>query len=142
MTAAVSSRTRTRAIGWGVAIGVAQAGLAFAFWWLEPAVVHAAMIALIVAVYVGFAVSDGRPNVIATEILVVTAFFIAAAVSIEVTPWSLVAIYLAHGAKDLWQHRYQFVRGTRWWPPFCCAVDVSVASTIAVQIVLGARFQS
>lgn len=33
----------------------------------------------------------------------------------------LVTIYLAHAANDLWQHRTQFVSGTRWWPPFCFA---------------------
>jgi hypothetical protein len=138
---AASVATR-RALGWGVAIGVAQAAIALAFWWLDLATVHALMIALIAAVYVGFAVSDGRTNVIATEIVVVVAFFIAAAIAVAVTPWLLVAIYLGHGAKDLWQHRKQFVRGTRWWPPFCFAVDVTVASILAIQILLGAQFQS
>ena len=63
------------------------------------------MIALIAAVYIGFAVSDGRSRVIAVEVAVVVAFFVAAAAAVSVTPWVLVAIYLAHGAKDLWQHR-------------------------------------
>jgi hypothetical protein len=136
-----SAATR-RALGWGIAIGVAQAAIALAFWWLDLATVHAMMIALIAAVYVGFAVSDGRTNVIATEIGVVVAFFVAAAIAVTVTPWLLVAIYLGHGAKDLWQHRTQFVRGTRWWPPFCFAVDITVASILAIQILLGAQFQS
>ena len=134
--------TTGRAVGWGVVVGIAQVGVAFGFWWLDPATVLAAMVALIVAVYIGFAVSDGRPQVIVVESIVVAAFFIAAAVAIEVTPWFLVALYLAHGAKDLWQHRYQFVNGTRWWPPFCCAVDITVASIIAAQIVLGVEFHA
>jgi hypothetical protein len=137
--AGASAGTR-RALGWGVAIGAAQAAFALAFWWLDLATVHAMMIALIVAVYVGFAVSDGRTNVIATEIGVVVAFFVAAAIAVNVTPWLLVAVYLGHGAKDLWQHRTQFVRGTRWWPPFCFAVDITVASIVATQILLGAKF--
>jgi hypothetical protein len=33
------------------------------------------------------------------------------------------------------------VRGTRWWPPFCFAVDVTVASIVAIQILLGAQFR-
>ncbi len=98
------------------------------------------MIALIAAVYVGFAVSDGRTNVIAAESTVVLAFVIAAAVAVTVTPWLLVAIYLGHGAKDLWQHRTRFVRGTRWWPPFCFAVDITVALIVAAQILLNAQF--
>lgn len=136
------SSTTSRAIGWGVAVGTAQAGVALSFWWLEPATVHSLMIVLIAAVYVGFAVSDGRKHVIAVESAVVVGFFIAAAAAVTVTPWSLVAIYLAHGGKDLWQHRSQFVRGTRWWPPFCFAVDVTVAGIVASQILFGVQFQS
>jgi len=136
------SSTTHRAVGWGVAIGIAQGLIAVAFWWLELATVHALMITMIAAVYVGFAVSDGRTRVIAVECAVVVGFFTAAAVAVTMTPWVLVAIYLAHGGKDLWQHRHHFVRGTRWWPPFCCAVDVAVAGIIATQILLGVQFQS
>jgi len=51
-------------------------------------------------------------------------------------------MYLVHGAKDLWQHRTHFVRGTRWWPPFCFAVDMAVAGIVAAQLLLGANFHS
>lgn len=134
------SRTTPRAIWWGAGVGAAQAGLAFSFWWLDPATVHSLMIALIAAVYVGLAVSDGRAHVIAVESAVVVGFFIAAATAVTLTPWLLVAIYLAHGAKDLWQHRHQFVRGARWWPPFCFAVDVAVAGIVTTQILCGVQF--
>ena len=52
--------TTTRALSWGVAIGAAQAAVAMAFWWLDPSTVHALMITMIAAVYIGFAVADGR----------------------------------------------------------------------------------
>ena len=52
----------------------------------------------------------------------------------------LDAGYAGHGAKDLWQHRTQFVAGTRWWPPFCAAVDGVVAASIAVLILTGVQF--
>jgi hypothetical protein len=129
--------TTTRALRWGIAAGAGQAAVALAFWWLELSTVHALMIVLIAAVYIGFAVSDGRTNVIVVESTTVTAFFVVAAVAITVTPWILVVLYLAHGAKDLWQHRHHFVRETRWWPTFCFAVDVTVASIVATQIILG-----
>jgi hypothetical protein len=132
----------TRALSWGVAFGLAQGAVAMAFWWLEPSTVHALMVALIAAVYIGFAVSDGRTNVIVVESTVVAVFFVVAAVAVAATPWLVVALYLAHGAKDLWQHRHQFVSGTRWWPPFCFAVDVTVAAIVAAQILLGLNFQS
>lgn len=132
----------TRAVSWGVAVGVAQAAVALAFWWLEPATVHALMVTLIAAVYIGFAVADGRTRVIVSESAVVVAFFIASTVAVTATPWLVVALYLAHGAKDLWQHRTQFVRGTRWWPPFCFAVDMTVAGIVAIQLLVGVNFHS
>ena len=134
--------TTTRALSWGVAIGTAQAALAMAFWWLDPSTVHALMITMIAGVYIGFAVADGRPKVIAVESAVVVGFVVTSAVAVTVTPWLVVSLYLAHGAKDLWQHRTQFVRGTRWWPPFCFAVDMAVAGIVAAQLLVGVNFHS
>ena len=45
--------------------GVANVVLPFGFWWLGLSTVHALAISLIAAVYIGFAVADGRPKVIA-----------------------------------------------------------------------------
>ena len=140
--AAADQSTTSRAIGWGVAIGAAQGVIALTFWWLPLSTVHALMIALIAAVYIGFAVSDGRTRVVAVEVAVVAAFFFAAAAAVTLTPWVLVGIYVAHGAQDLWHHRSQFVHGTRWWPPFCCAVDIAVAAVIAAQILSGVQFHA
>jgi hypothetical protein len=140
MTAVAHRSTTNRAFSWGVAVGVAQAAVAMGFWWLETSTVHALMVTLIAAIYIGFAVSDGRANVIAVECAVVLAFTVTAAVAVTGTPWLLVALYLAHGAKDLWQHRTGFVRGTRWWPPFCFAVDMAVAAIVAAQILAGVEF--
>ena len=129
-----------RALGWGVVIGAGQAALAMAFWWLEPSTVHALMVTMIAGIYIGFAVADGRPRVIAAESAVVVGFVVASAAAVTLTPWLVVGLYAAHGAKDLWQHRTQFVLGTRWWPPFCLAVDFTVAGIVAVQLVAGANF--
>ena len=89
-TTVAHTSTNTRALGWGVAVGTAQAVTTLAFWWVELSTVHALMIALIAAVYVGFAVSDGRTHVIAVECAVVVAFFVTAAAAVSVTPWILV----------------------------------------------------
>ena len=132
--------TTTRALSWGVLVGVLNAAAPVAFWWLDLATVHAMAIALIAAVYIGFAVGDGRPRVIVVESLVAAGFFVLAAAAITTTPWLLVTAYLAHGLKDLWQHRHQFVRGTRWWPPFCAAVDWTAAAIIVGQILAGSQF--
>jgi hypothetical protein len=129
-----------RAIGWGAAVGAAQAAIAMAFWWLDPSTIHALMVTMIAGVYIGFAVADGRPKVIAVESTVVVGFIVTSAAAVTATPWLVVALYLAHGAKDLWQHRTHFVRGTRWWPPFCFAVDVTVAVIVAAQLLAGVDF--
>jgi len=64
------------AVGWGLVVGVANAAAPLAFWWLEASSVHALAIALIAAVYIGFAVADGRRHVIAAECAVAALFVI------------------------------------------------------------------
>jgi hypothetical protein len=52
----------------------------------------------------------------------------------------LVVAYAAHGLEDLWQHRTHFLANTRWWPPYCCAVDMLVALVLVVMIAAGVDF--
>jgi hypothetical protein len=47
---------------WGVIFGGLQAASPLGFWWLDPAIVYALSLTLIAAVYIGFAVADGRPS--------------------------------------------------------------------------------
>jgi len=124
-------------VRWGLALGAVQAASPALFWWLEPATLHALYISLIAAVYIGFAVADGRPKVIAVEAAVASGFFLIAAISVTATAWLLVLAYAGHGVKDYWQHRRQFVVNTRWWPPFCAAVDWLVALVLVVEILAG-----
>jgi hypothetical protein len=127
-------------IGWGVAFGVLNASAPFAFWWLTPATVLALTIALIAAVYIGFAVADGRPRIIATEVSVASIFVILAAIAVTGSPWILVGAFFGHGAKDFWQERHQFVANTRWWPPFCATVDWVAAAMLSVLILSSVNF--
>ncbi len=121
----------------GVVVGVLQGASPLAFWWLDPATVYALGLALIAAIYIGFAVADGRPKVIVVESIVASAFVVIAAVAITVSVWLIVVGLVGHGLKDLWQHRRQFVANTRWWPPFCLVVDWVAAAMIAVAIIAG-----
>jgi len=125
---------------WGVIVGLLQAASPLAFWWLDTPAVYALGLAVIAAIYIGFAVADGRAFVIAAESAVATAFVVVAAAAITGSPWLLVVGLAGHGVKDLWQHRRQFVANTRWWPPFCLVVDFVVAAIIAVEIVAGVQF--
>jgi hypothetical protein len=140
VSAPASSASNRAAIVWGVVVGAIQAATPLVFWWLGSAVGYALGLGLIASIYVGFAVSDGRAKVIAVETGVAFAFVVVAAAAITGTPWLLVIGFAGHGAKDLWQHRTQFVNGTRWWPPFCASVDFVVAAVIAVEIAAGLDF--
>jgi hypothetical protein len=129
-------------VRWGLALGAVQAASPLLFRWLEPATLHAMYISLIATVYIGFAVADGRPKVIAVEVAVAAGFVLIAAVAVTATAWLLVLGYAGHGLKDYWQHRRQYVVNTRWWPPFCAAVDWLVALVLVAEIVAGVNLHA
>jgi hypothetical protein len=124
----------------GVLVGVLNAAAPLAFWWLPAATVYSLGLSLIAAVYIGFAVADGRGRVITVESTVATVFVVVAAIAAAASPWFVVAGLAGHGAKDLWQHRTGYVANTRWWPPFCATVDWVAAIILAVAISAGANF--
>jgi hypothetical protein len=138
--ASASPRANNTAMLWGVLFGLLQAATPLVFWWLDSATVYAVGLVLIASVYIGFAVADGRPKVIAAESSMTFAFVIVAAAAITGSPWLLVAGLAGHALKDLWQHRSHFVANTRWWPPFCMIVDWVVAAIIVAEIAAGMHF--
>jgi hypothetical protein len=132
--------TLRRPMAWGLAWGCLQAASPLAFFWLDDTTVYALGLTLIAAVYIGFAVADGRPRVIAVETGVAAAFVVVAAVAVTGSAWLLVAGLAGHGLKDLWQYRTGFVADTRWWPPFCATVDFVAATIIAIALGAGFHF--
>ncbi len=127
---------------WGFAFGAIQAASPLGLRWLQPATLQAMLLCFIAAVYVGFAVADGRPRIIATECAVAAVFVLLAAVSVTGTAWLLVVGYAGHGLKDFWQERRHYVANTRWWPPFCACVDAVVALVLVAEIAAGVNFHS
>jgi hypothetical protein len=125
---------------WGVVFGGMQAASPLGFWWLDPATVYALSLALIAAVYIGFAVADGRPAVVAVESGVAGVFVVLAAIGVTGPAWLLVVGLTAHGLKDLWQEHRHYVANTRWWPPFCLVVDWVAAAILVVLIATGVDF--
>ncbi len=134
--------SRRAGIVWGIVVGAVQAATPLVFWWLDAATGDAVGLAAIAFVYIGFAVADGRVKVIVVESIVAMAFVLLATSGITGSPWLLVLGFAAHGVKDAWQERRRFVSGTRWWPPFCAAVDWVVALAIAVEIVAGVHLHA
>ena len=135
-----SQRPRRGPILWGLVFGAFQVASPVGLRWLDPATVYSLELSLIAAVYIGFAVADGRPRVIAVESTVAAVFVLFAATAVTATAWILVAGYAGHGLKDYWQQRHQYVANTRWWPPFCAAVDWLVAAVLVVEIAAGVNF--
>lgn len=136
-----STASNRAAMLWGIAVGIMQAATPLAFWWLDGATVYALGLIAIAAIYVGFAVADGRVKIIAAETGVAFGFVVISAAAITASPWLLVIGFVGHGLKDLWQHRTHFVSNTRWWPPFCMVVDWIVAAIIVIEIVAGLHFR-
>src|SRR5881394_2454146 len=88
---AVPSPTSSRApMLWGIVVAIFQAATPLAFWWPNGATVYALGLIVIAAVYVGFAVADGRPKVLAIETGVAFGFVVISAAAITGTPWLLV----------------------------------------------------
>ena len=131
-----STQSWVKPILWGIGIGVFQAFSPLALWWLSPVLVWSLSVVIIASIYIGFAVADGRSVVIAAEVGVGSAFVVLAAVAINYSPWLVVIALVAHGVKDAWQHRTQFVANTRWWPPFCLVVDFVAAALISIRLLL------
>jgi hypothetical protein len=90
---------------WGIVFGAIQAAAPLGFWWHDPATVCALSLTLIAAVYIGFAVADGRPRVIAVEAGIAAAFTVVAPAGVPGPAWLLVLGFAGHEFKDLWQHR-------------------------------------
>jgi hypothetical protein len=137
---AASRRSLRGPLAWGVVVGVVQAAAPLAFPWLPPATVYALSLPLIAAVYIGFAVADGRRHILAVETAVASLFVIVAAAAVTGSLWLIVAGLIGHGLKDLLQHRTGFVAGTRWWPPFCATVDWVAAGILTAAILMGVSF--
>jgi hypothetical protein len=81
LPAANKRPVRTPAL-WGLVFGGIHAASPLAFWWLDTAAVYALGLVLIASVYIGFAVSDGRPPVIAFESTVAGVFVVVAAAAV------------------------------------------------------------
>jgi hypothetical protein len=125
---------------WGVGFGAFTVAVPLGVWWLDAATVQGLSIAVIASAYIGFAVADGRPQVIVVESIVAAAFIVLAASAITGWVWLIVIGYFAHGCKDLWQQRTHYVANTRWWPPFCLVVDWVVAIGLVIEIAVGSQF--
>lgn len=93
----------------------------------------ALLLTVIGAIYVGFALADGRPQVMAQEISAAAFFILLAALGLWVSPYLWVLGLFLHGVWD-WLHHPQGIktRVRNYYPPVCVIVDWSLALFLLV----------
>ena len=113
-----------RAIAAGIACGGLTSLLAWSSFIPDPLAFHSVALAVIGAIYVGFAFSDGRLSIVILELSVGTGFVVLALLGLWLAPVFLAIGLILHGCWDL-AHRPRGVatRLPAWYPPFCAAYD-------------------
>lgn len=99
-----------------------------AFW---PAVV-----VVVAAYYVLFAVIGGSTHTLIVEVIATAAFVVVAVLGFKFNAWLVVAALAAHGLFDAGHDLFVTNPGVpEWWPAFCLAFDVGAAGLLALRIV-------
>ena len=85
----------------------------------------AVIVAVIGAIYVGFALQAGSLLDQITESLAASVFLAAALIELWVNPWTIPVGYVLHGFWDFAHHRRGHGLGPTptWYPPFCAIYD-------------------
>ncbi len=113
-----------RSILIGVLAGGATSLVAWSPLIPDPLVFHSVCLAVIGAIYVGFAFLDGRVSIVILELSVGTIFIVLALLGVWQASLFIAVGLILHGFWDL-GHRPGAIR-TRvptWYPPFCAAFD-------------------
>lgn len=113
-----------RAIVAGIASGGLTALIAWSSFIPDPLAFHSVALAIIGAIYLGFAFSDGRVSIMILEVSVGTGFVVLALLGLWLAPVFLAIGLVLHGFWDL-AHRPGGVttKLPAWYPPFCAAYD-------------------
>lgn len=113
-----------RAVIVGLAGGGLTALIAWSPWIPDPLAFHAVFLAVIGAIYAGFAFADGRLPIVILELSVGTGFIVLALLGLWQAPVFIAAGLFLHGAWDL-AHRPRAIptKLPAWYPPFCAAFD-------------------
>lgn len=82
------------------------------------------LLGVIAAIYIGFAISDGRQHVLLLEIGVAGGFILLALLGMWGKPVWLVVGFFAHGIWDILHHPGKVgTKVRKWYPPACVAYD-------------------
>jgi hypothetical protein len=86
----------------------------------------ALVLAGIAAIYVGFAIVDGRKMAIVIQSAICLAFIGAASAAYLLDPLAIPALYVLHGIWDLAHHRTSLPL-PGWYVPLCLVYDLLAA---------------
>jgi hypothetical protein len=117
----------------GALAGAAGAGFAIALSDPDDARIYlGALLAGIGFVYVGFAVSDGRPAAIVTQTISSLVFLQVALVAVHAASELVLGLgFLGHAVWDLVHHEgHGPTRVRSYYPPFCAVADVVIAAAV------------
>lgn len=99
--------------------------------------ISALLLAFIPAIYVGFALMDGRRGVIVAEVVQAAVFFGIALAGLWGSTWYLVFGYFAHGVWDLLHHsRGIQTKHPGWYVHFCFVYDWMISLALVVLILM------
>ena len=123
----------TRAILAGIVSGGLTALIAWSPIIPDHLAFHSVALAVIGAIYVGFAFSDGRISLVLLELSVGTGFVVLALLGLWWAPLCLAIGLILHGFWDL-AHRPGGIATKLpvWYPPFCAAYDFVFAGVFLV----------
>jgi hypothetical protein len=113
-----------RALLVGIAGGVLTVLLAWSPLIPDPLAFHSVTLALIAAIYLGFAFLDGRVSIIVLELVAAGLFIALALLGLWSAPAFIAVGLILHGFWDL-AHRPRGIptRLPSWYPAFCAAYD-------------------
>ena len=119
----------------GVVLAVVAVAASMAWLWFTPVAerrtAEAIVLAVIAAIYIGFALAERDAGNLLIEVAFATAIIVVAFIGLAHSPYWLAAGLVAHGIWDLLHHHRHPVLGTRevprWYPPACLAYDFPLA---------------
>lgn len=118
----------------GIALSLATLPLHFFLDARRSVDISAVVVAVIGAIYVGFALQRGSIKQIAVESVIAAIFVGVALAGLWWNPWVIPAGYVAHGLWDAFHHgrSHDLVEIPHWYPPFCAAFDWLYAIGLSV----------
>jgi hypothetical protein len=111
-----------------------------AWLWVTPAaerrVAEGITLAIIAAIYIGFALAERDARNLLIEVAFAVAIVTVVFVGLEQSRYWMAGGLVAHGVWDLLHHHRHPVLGTRevprWYPPACLVYDFPLAIFVAV----------